>query len=85
MQDGSVRDLLRAAAALPRRLPGRDGVPMPGVHRGAPGAVPAADRHVHGDRAGAALRLLPGVRPAKGRLLRGLHAEVLRYGDTLVP
>lgn len=75
-----------AAAPLPasgRRLAGRDGVPLPGLHRGAPGAVPAARRDVRGDGARAGLRVLPGVRPAGGRDVRRVHPEVLHRSAVL--
>lgn len=62
---------------LRRRLPGGDGVPLPGLHPGAPGAVSKARRALRGDRARAGLRVLPGVRPTGGRDVRRVHPEVL--------
>lgn len=59
-----------------RRFPGRDGVPLPGLHRGAPGAVPKAHRDMRGDGARAGLRVLPRVRPARGGDVRRVHPEV---------
>ena len=67
-----------------RRLPGRDGVPLPGLHRRAPGAVPEAHRDLRRDRARAWLRVLPRVRPARGRGVRRVHPEV-RHRAALLP
>lgn len=59
-----------------RRLPGRDGVPLPRLHGGPPGAVPEAHRDLRGDRARTGLRVLPRVRPARGRDVRRVHPEM---------
>lgn len=66
-----------------RRLPGRDGVPLPGLHRGAPGAVPKAHGDLRGDSARAGLRVLPRVRPARGRDVRRVHPEVFHRSAML--
>lgn len=62
----------------PLRVPlrRRHGVPVPRLHRGAPGAVPETHRGLRGDSARAGLRVLPRVRPARGRDVRRVHAEV---------
>lgn len=60
-----------------RCLSGRDGVPLPGLYRGAPGAVPKAHRDMRRDSARTGLRVLPRVRPARGRAVRRVHPEVL--------
>lgn len=66
-----------------RCLPCRDGVPLPGLHRGAPGALPKAHRDLRGDGARTGLRVLPRVRPARGRDVRRLHPEVLHRSAML--
>lgn len=66
-----------------RCLPGRDGVPLSRLHRGAPGAVPKANRDLCRDSARTGLRMLPRVRPARGWDVRRVHPEVLHRSAVL--
>lgn len=74
----------RAAAA--RGGVGGDGLPLSQLHRGAPGSLPAARRRdLWRDSAGTGLRLLPGVCPSGGRVLRRVHAEMRQRLPLLPP
>lgn len=66
----------------PARLGRGDRVPLPELHRGAPGGVSQA-HHFLRDCQRTGLRLLSGLRTAEGRAVRRLHAEMRERFEVL--